>query len=113
MKEIKTKKPWGFFERFTLNETSTVKILTLNPKKRISLQFHRKRKEFWRILEGPAKVTIGKKTFKAQKGKEFSIPPKTLHRIQAYNKKVTWLEIAFGKFDEKDIVRLEDDYHRE
>lgn len=112
MKKYSEKRPWGGFEQFTHNEKSTVKILTVNPKKRLSLQFHKKREEFWRVLDGQVKVTIGDKTVKAKTGDEFVIPKKTNHRLEGLNKTGKILEIAFGDFDENDIVRLEDDYGR-
>ena len=112
MKKINEKRPWGGFEQFTLNEISTVKILTIKPKQKFSLQYHNNRKEFWRFLDNPAKVTLGKKIFKVKKGDEIVIPKKTNHRIEAYSKTVRVLEISFGKFNEKDIVRLEDKYGR-
>lgn len=112
MKRQKEVRPWGMFERFTLNEISTVKIITVKPKQKLSVQYHHKRREFWRILEGTAKVTLGNKTFKAKAGDEIVIPKKTVHAIEALSKTVKFMEIAFGKFDEKDIVRLEDRYGR-
>ncbi|MEK7117452.1 MAG: mannose-6-phosphate isomerase, partial [Patescibacteria group bacterium] len=36
----KEQRPWGGFERFTKNERTTVKILTLNPEQEFSLQEH-------------------------------------------------------------------------
>ena len=112
MKKYSEKRPWGSFERFTLNEISTVKILTIKPKQKFSLQYHKKRREFWRFLDNPAKVTLGKKTFRVKKEDEIFIPAKTNHRIEAYSKPVRVLEISFGKFDEKDIKRIEDAYGR-
>ena len=112
MKKKVVKKPWGGYERFTLGEKSTVKILTVKPKQRFSLQRHRNRKEFWKFLDNPAKVTLGSKIFKVKKGDSFLITRRQLHRIQAYSKPVRVLEISFGKFSEKDIERVEDDYGR-
>lgn len=112
MKKYVEKRPWGKFEQFTHNEKSTVKIVTINPKQKLSLQYHTHRKEFIKFLDNPAKVTIGKKTIKVKKGQEIIIPRKTKHRIEALNKHVSFLEISFGKFKEEDIVRLEDDYGR-
>lgn len=112
MKKYTEKRPWGKFEQFTHNEKSTVKIITVNPKQRLSLQYHKKRKEFWRFLDNPAKVTIGKKTIRVKKGQEVVIPKKTLHTVEAFNKPVRFLEIAFGNFDEDDIVRIKDIYGR-
>src|SRR3989344_2836251 len=105
MKKKTVKKPWGRFEQFTLNEVSTVKILTIKPRQRFSLQEHKHRKEFWKFLDNPAKVTLGKRSFRVEKGSGVIIPKKTLHRIEAFSKPVKVLEISFGKFDEKDIER--------
>jgi len=112
VKKYSEKRPWGGFERFTFNEISTVKILTIKPRQEFSLQSHKKRQEFWRFLDNPAKVTIGNKTIKVKKGDEISISKGKKHRIEAYSKPVKVLEIAFGKFDEGDIKRFEDTYGR-
>ena len=112
MKKYLEKRPWGNFEQFTLNEKTTVKILTIKPKQKFSLQYHNNRKEFWKFLDNPAKVNLGKKIIRVKKGDEILIPVKTLHRIEAYSKPVRVLEISFGQFNEKDIVRIEDAYGR-
>jgi len=112
MKKYVEKRPWGGFERFTLNEKSTVKILTIKPKQEFSLQYHHKRSEFWKILEGTAKITVGNKTFNAKKGDEIIVKKKQKHTIEAKSKVVKVLEISLGTFNEKDIVRLKDKYGR-
>ncbi|MBS3077772.1 phosphomannose isomerase type II C-terminal cupin domain [Candidatus Pacearchaeota archaeon] len=112
MKRQKEVRPWGQFERFTLNEISTVKIITVKPRQKLSVQYHRKREEFWKFLDNPAKVTIGKKVFRVKQGDEVVIPKNTVHSVEALSKPVRFLEIAFGKFSENDIVRLEDKYGR-
>ena len=112
MKKYIEKRPWGKFEQFTHNEKTTVKIITINPRQKLSLQYHNKRKEFWRFLDNPAKVTIGKKIIKVKKDDEVIMPKKTLHTVEALNKPVRFLEIAFGNFDEGDIVRIKDKYGR-
>ncbi len=105
-------RPWGKYERFTHNEVSTVKLLYVKPGEIVSLQYHNKRAEFWKVMQGPAKITIGDKTFKGEEGEEFFIPAKMLHRLGAFDKQVVILEIAYGHQDENDIVRLEDKYKR-
>ena len=106
-------KPWGGHKRFTLNRPSTVKILYVMPNQEFSLQFHRRREEFWRILSGTAIVTIGDKRIEAKKGDEFFVGKFVKHRIKAKEEKVEVLEISLGDFDENDdIERLEDDYGR-
>jgi len=105
-------RPWGKFERFTQNEVSTVKIITVNPHEELSLQYHHKRSEFWKVLSGKPMITLGDKVVEAHEGDEFFRAVEQKHRIQAGADTVTILEIALGEFDEKDIVRLEDNYGR-
>lgn len=112
MKKRVVKRPWGKFEQFAFNEPATVKIHTILPKQKLSLQYHKNRTEFWKFLDNPAKVTIGKKTFTVAGGDEVFIKRKQLHRIEALSRPVRVLEIAFGKFDEKDVVRVDDIYGR-
>ncbi|MDO8656428.1 MAG: phosphomannose isomerase type II C-terminal cupin domain [Nanoarchaeota archaeon] len=112
MKLYQEKRKWGSFRQLALNKTCTVKILTVLPRRRFSLQYHRKREELWEFLDNPAKVTIGKRTFRAKKGDHCFVPKGTLHRIEAYGTPVRVLEVSFGKFYENDIVRIKDDYGR-
>ncbi len=105
-------RPWGTFKRFTHNEFSTVKIISINPNQELSLQYHDKRQEFWRVLSGNPIITVGEKSGPAAPGDEFFVDVKTPHRMKAQEKPVDILEIALGDFDEKDIVRLEDRYGR-
>ena len=112
MKKRIDKRPWGGFKQFTLNEKSTVKIITIKPNKEFSLQYHSHRSEFWKFLDNPAIVTIGNKNKKVKRGDEIIIQKKTAHRIKALNKEVNVLEISFGNFKENDITRLQDDFGR-
>lgn len=105
-------RPWGNFERFTENEPSTVKILTLEPNKRFSLQKHTKRSEFWRVIGGSGLITVEEQEFEVAIGDEVFINVGELHRAQGGDEGLKLLEIAFGEFDENDIERIEDDYGR-
>jgi mannose-6-phosphate isomerase-like protein (cupin superfamily) len=106
-----TKKPWGNFKEFALNKKCTVKILTVNPFGALSLQYHNKRDEMCYFLT-PGYVQLRDKKKKVKKGEIIHIKKKQLHRVFAKDKKVEYLEISFGDFDEKDIIRLEDKYGR-
>src|SRR5881409_2049502 len=103
-------RPWGRFERFTLNERSTIKLVYLDGDKRLSLQYHDKRSEFWKVVKGPVKVQLDKDTKTLQEGESITIPRKTIHRLIGAGIDATILEISTGEFEEDDIVRLEDDY---
>ena len=111
MKHIIVKRPWGEFEKFTLNEKSTVKIITVSKGEAFSLQYHKKRKEFWHIISGLGIITLGNKKRKVKAGDEFMVLSRSKHRLEA-KQEIKFLEISFGTFDEKDIVRLEDKYGR-
>ena len=108
----KQERPWGEFERFTLNEASTVKIITVKAGEEFSLQTHAHRDEFWRILSGSGTVTIGEQRYEAQAGGSFYCPRATKHRAEGGPEGLTFLEIAFGDFDESDITRFDDKYGR-
>lgn len=105
-------RPWGKFERFTLNEQCTVKLVYLDGDKQLSLQYHNNRSEFWKVVKGPVKVQLGKDIQKLQDGESVAIPKKAIHRLIGAGDDAIILEISMGEFDEDDIVRLEDDYKR-
>lgn len=105
-------RPWGQYERFTLNESTTVKIITVSAGEAFSLQTHARRAEFWRILSGSATITVGDTIHQAAPGDTFYIAQNTKHRAEASTEGLQFLEIAFGEFDESDITRLEDRYGR-
>lgn len=108
----KEDRPWGNFERFTLNEKTTVKIITVNAGEAISLQTHTHRDEFWRVLKGSGVIRIGEKDNDACAGDTFFSPRHAEHRVEGGSEGLTLLEIAFGDFNEGDIHRLEDRYGR-
>jgi mannose-6-phosphate isomerase len=112
MKIYSENRPWGKFEKFHENKPCTVKLIYVNADSRLSLQYHKKRSEFWKVIKGTAMVEIGEKTITLQEGETITIPRQTKHRVLALENDCIILEIAYGKFDENDIVRLEDDYHR-
>lgn len=108
----KEERPWGGFERFTLNEPSTVKIITVAPGEAFSLQTHAHRQEFWRIISGSGTVRIGESEHTAKPGDTFLVREGEIHRATGGPEGLTFLEIAFGIFDENDITRIEDKYGR-
>ena len=108
----KEQRPWGNFERFTLNEQTTVKIITVNAGESFSLQTHEHRDEFWRVLKGSGVIHIGDTDHNAREGDTFFSKRHTKHRALGGPEGLTFLEIALGEFDENDIQRLEDRYGR-
>ncbi len=110
-KILEVKKPWGRFLEYCKNEKATVKIITIAKDGMLSLQSHKNRDELWVPLDAGLTVQAGKKKFRAVVGKPVFIPRNTKHRVSA-SKSARFLEISFGKFDEKDIERFEDKYGR-
>jgi mannose-6-phosphate isomerase-like protein (cupin superfamily) len=106
-------RPWGQFQQFVSNERVTVKVITVQPGHRLSLQTHSHRGEFWQVLDVPIEVTVGDRTWSAQPGESVWVPVGAVHRMaNKADRAGRLLEIAWGDFDEADIVRLEDDYAR-
>jgi mannose-6-phosphate isomerase len=105
-------RPWGKFEKFHENQPCTVKLIHVNPNSRLSLQYHNERWEFWKIIKGNAQVELEDKLLYVKEGENVVIPKRAKHRVKALNDGCIILEISYGKFDERDIVRLEDDYQR-
>lgn len=105
-------RPWGKFRKFTENVPSTVKVITVNPNKKLSLQSHKKRSEFWKVISGGGVFRINEDEFNVSKDDEEYVPQGAVHRIQAGGEGISVLEIALGEFDENDITRFEDDFGR-
>ncbi len=105
-------RPWGSFDLFTQDESTTVKIVRVEAGKRLSLQKHNHRAEFWHIISGSGTVEIDDVSHEANVGDEFEVQKQSTHRLGAGSGGLVVLEIAFGNFDESDIVRLADDFNR-
>jgi mannose-1-phosphate guanylyltransferase/mannose-6-phosphate isomerase len=103
---------WGSFENFTLNEKTTVKILRVGAGKRLSLQKHSHRSEYWKVIEGDGIAQVDDTETPVKVGDEVQIHVGSLHRLTGGEYGITVLEISFGEFDENDIVRTEDDFGR-
>lgn len=108
-----TTRPWGQFQQFSSGTPVTVKVMTIAPGHRLSLQRHGHRGEMWQVLDVPIQVTVGEETWLAQVGEIVWVPSGAVHRIGNPGEAPgRVLELAFGDFDEGDIERLEDDYAR-
>jgi len=107
-------RPWGKFEVLLNAPDVKVKKIIIDPNKRLSYQYHDKRREQWVVVKGNLTIILdGDKVFRYP-GESIHIPMGTKHR--AWNETdeiVTFIEVQTGTyFGEDDIVRLEDDYMR-
>lgn len=109
---FQVERPWGNFRQFTHNDSSTVKIITVKPNELLSLQSHNNRSEFWHVISGYGTVEIGEIKKNTIVGDEHEIKVGEKHRLSAGADGIQVLEIAFGNFDENDIIHYEDKYGR-
>ena len=57
MKSNRTERPWGFYDvHFTNHPKVKLKTLTVLPGKKLSMQKHESRAEYWFVAEGVASI---------------------------------------------------------
>jgi D-beta-D-heptose 7-phosphate kinase/D-beta-D-heptose 1-phosphate adenosyltransferase len=114
---VRTIRPWGTFFDWDGGESWHLKTIYVEPKKRLSLQYHHLRKECWVLVEGEVSAVVSDGTTKKlvskklKTGEPFFIKKKQIHRLVSEKGGVI-VEIALGDFKEDDIVRLSDDFGR-
>ncbi len=89
-----------------------MKILYVKHHSRTSLQIHKNRDELWKVLEGFAHVELEDRVFLVSTGDAIKVSKNMKHRITTEDKPCAILEISLGEFNEKDVVRIQDDYNR-
>ncbi|MBI2612567.1 adenylyltransferase/cytidyltransferase family protein [Candidatus Kaiserbacteria bacterium] len=111
----RTVRPWGEYYGWDSGRGWNLKTIYLHPRKRVSLQYHRHREEWWLLVSGDAYATVPDglkdRTVPLKKGQVFTVAKKQVHRLGSKKGGVV-VEVAYGDFDENDIVRLEDDHGR-
>lgn len=110
---VHDERPWGAFEQYALNQPCTVKIITVRPGRRLSLQRHNERDEMWVVLDAGVIVEVDGESSRPAVGDRILVRAGQAHRLSAGgDTPARILEVAFGHFDEDDIERIEDDYGR-
>lgn len=107
-------RPWGYYTVLEEGEGYLLKIITVNPGARLSLQLHNYRSEHWVVVKGDAKVVLGEKSFTLSTGQSIDIPLKEKHSLQnPYDTELQIIEVQKGDhISEDDIERFEDLYGR-
>ena len=98
------------------------KILVIQPKSKLSWQYHQRRSETWKILEGPvgivrSETNIESETKEFNSGETVTLKKEERHRLVGLN---NWSIVAEfwqhtdedNPSDELDIIRVQDDYSR-
>ena len=111
---MKYERPWGNYQILEDQEPPVcVKIITVNPGSRLSLQKHKLRSERWIALDDWLTVEINSESRVLFTGDSVFVAAGMVHRISnKTDKPLRLVELMYGVYDEEDIERLEDDYDR-
>ena len=105
-------RPWGSFNQYAFNQDVTVSLMTVQPGQRLSLQSHTGRSELWIVLDEGAEITVDGQVIHPGRMEEIWIRVGAKHRLASLGTEVRVLEVAFGNWQQEDIVRYSDDYER-
>jgi len=123
-----SKRPWGTIEVLASEETTSVRLLTIEAGRKLSFQRHLCRDELFVALDDNIGLDIcaedlsrdanqydeAVKSLILEKGDYVLIPRGVWHRTKASMDRVRLLEIGFGLYDQdNDIERRWDDFERE
>ncbi len=102
-------KPWGREVWYAHTDRYAGKVLEVTAGHVLSLQKHRVKHETLYLQSGLMQFTLEGDVFEWRPGEVVSIPPDTVHRMEAVEDSVI-LEVSTPELD--DVVRLEDRYGR-
>jgi mannose-1-phosphate guanylyltransferase/mannose-6-phosphate isomerase len=105
-------RPWGSFDQYAFNQDVTVSLMAIQPGQRLSLQSHTGRSELWIVLDEGAEIIVDDEVLHPRRMAEIWIPVGAKHRLSSLGTEVRVLEVAFGNWQQEDIVRFSDDYQR-
>ena len=108
------KRPWGEYEILLDDDKVKVKRIRVKPNKRLSYQYHNKRREQWIVVKGNLTIVLDDEKVFRGPGESIHIPLGAKHRAwNETDEDIVFIEVQTGTyFGEDDIVRLEDDFDR-
>src|SRR3990167_4922555 len=114
IRHLTDKRPWGFFTVLKQAPGFKIKLIEIEPKKRLSLQAHGRRAEHWVVVSGRAKVARGKDIVYVNSNESIYIPRGIKHRLEnSANIPLKIVEVQTGSYlEEDDIQRFDDDFRR-
>ncbi len=108
---------------WSINQKISPKILIVAPKKKLSWQYHHRRSEIWKLIQGEAGIIKSKTDEEGVLerlviNKAIELKQEERHRLVGLNEWGMVAEIwvhtdAQNPSDEDDIVRISDEYGRE
>ena len=115
MQENYSERPWGNYRILFQEDGFWVKRIEVKPQARLSLQKHARRSEKWAVVKGKGYAVVDGKEISVEAGTLIEIPLGAVHRIANNGKEpLVFIEVAMGSYlSEDDIIRIQDDYHRE
>ncbi len=107
-------RPWGNYLSVVEEDCWQVKLITVNPGEKLSLQLHHHRSEHWVVVKGTALVRIKNKKTILKENQSTFIPLGTKHQLSNPGRTtLRVIEVQSGTYlGEDDIVRFEDKYGR-
>lgn len=107
-------RPWGIYTTIQRGNKYLMKKITVNPRMRLSLQYHHHRSEHWVVVSGTAEVINGDKTFFVRTGESTFVQSGVKHRLSNPGMvPLEVIEVQIGDLlTEDDIVRCDDDFKR-
>ena len=107
-------RPWGYYESIFDDDRWQIKLITVKPGQRLSLQKHNHRAEHWIVVSGTAKVEIEENIITLYENQSSYIPMGSKHRLCNPGKiPLLLIEVQCGSYlGEDDIERFEDNYGR-
>jgi mannose-1-phosphate guanylyltransferase/mannose-6-phosphate isomerase len=112
--QVRSYRPWGFFETLNIGPRFQVKLLHVKPGGKLSMQMHHHRSEHWVVVHGTAKVTVGDEERLVHENQSVYIVATQWHRLENPGKTpLEVIEVQIGSYlGEDDIVRSDDVYNR-
>ena len=107
-------RPWGTYQTIAMDHGYQVKLITVHPGGRLSLQKHFKRSEHWVVVKGTPTVTVDDSVETYNINDAIYIPKESVHRMENHaSEPCAIIEVQVGSYlGEDDIVRLDDVYGR-
>jgi len=115
-KTQRVEKPWGHELIWAHTDRYVGKLISIEPGKRLSLQYHERKDESVYVVRGTLRLHLENDEGEIAQhdlgpGEHHRVPVGRRHRFEALRETVEVIEVSTPELD--DVVRLSDDYGRE